>query len=129
MIRMLLATTTLVLLATTGPAGAVAGGPGAKTKTDLTVSYIADAGFASAVVLSCDPVGGVHPARAQACAALKKADGNPAKLKPAATMCTMEYAPLIAQVKGTWKGAKVNWSKKFGNRCELTRTTGVLFSF
>lgn len=131
MIRMLLAATTLVLLATTGPAGAATTGPGAKARagTDLTVSYMADAGYASAVVLGCNPVSGVHPAGAAACATLAKAGGNPGKIKPAAVMCTLEYAPITAQVKGTWKGAKVNWSKRYGNRCELARATGAVFSF
>jgi hypothetical protein len=129
MIRTMLAATTLALLATTGPAAAVATGPGAKARTKLTVSYTADAGFASAVVLSCDPVAGAHPAGAQACAVLKKVDGRPAKLRPAPAMCTLEYAPITARITGTWKGSTVKWSKKFGNRCDLTRTTGALFSF
>ena len=44
-------------------------------------------------------------------------------------MCTMEYAPITAEITGKWKGKKVDWSRKFGNTCDLTRTTGVLFAF
>jgi hypothetical protein len=114
----------LLLIAT--PAGAAAAAP---QRTSLTVSYQSDAGFAAAVMLRCDPVGGAHPKKAQACRSLARVGGNPGRLAPAARMCTMEYAPITAQVKGTWQGRKVNWSKTFGNTCDMHRTTGVLTAF
>lgn len=113
-----------VLLLITTTAGAAA-----PRRTSLSVSYTADAGFAAAVMLRCDPVGGAHPKKAQACRSLARVGGNPGRLAPAARMCTMEYAPVTAQVKGTWQGRKVNWSKKFGNSCDMHRTTGVLTEF
>jgi len=44
-------------------------------------------------------------------------------------MCTLEYAPITAEAKGTWKGKKVAWSTKFSNTCDMRRATGVLFTF
>ena len=35
--------------------------PAATARTDLVVSYMADAGYAAAVTLTCDPAGGAHP--------------------------------------------------------------------
>lgn len=113
-----------VLLLTAQPAAAAA-----PRRTELTVSYLAEAGYAAAVLLRCYPAGGAHPRKARACRSLAKAGGDPARLVPAAALCTMEYAPITAQVKGAWRGRPVNWSHKFGNRCEMNRTTGVLTAF
>ena len=125
MIRMMLAAAAAAVLTTASPAAAVT-----PAKTKLTLIYMADAGYAAAVVLRCGPVGGAHPAGKKACATLKKVGGRPERLKaPPDAMCTMEYAPITAQITGTWKGKTVNWSRKFGNTCDLARTTGVLFQF
>jgi hypothetical protein len=97
--------------------------------TKLTLGYMAEAGYAAAVVLYCDPADGPHPNRVKACNMLKKVHGKPANLKPAHTMCMMLYAPITAQITGTWKGKKVSWSKTYGNVCEMKRATGVLFVF
>lgn len=124
MIRTIVATAAAVLLLAADPAAAARA-----KKTDLTVSYLADAGYAAAVRLRCDPAGGAHPKKAQACRSLARIGGDPARLRPAAMMCTMEYAPITAQVKGTWQGRRVDWSHKFGNRCDMNRTAGVLTAF
>ena len=122
-------TTAAVLLVALVMAGPAAAAPKPKPKIDLVVSYLAEAGYAAAVTLTCDPLGGAHPKAAKACAALKKTGGRPAKLKPAKTMCTLEYAPITAEIEGTWKGRTVSWSKTFPNTCQLTRATGVVFAF
>ena len=133
-------TTALTAMATTMlAAGAVLGAPGPATamgpgvaprpKTDLVLSYMADAGYAAAVTLTCDPAGGAHPKAAKACVALRKAGGDPGRLPPAPVLCTLEYAPITAQMTGTWKGAKVSWTKTFPNGCDLARATGVVFRF
>jgi len=122
MIRTIAATTAAVVLLAANPADAAG-------TTSLTVSYLADAGYAAAVKLRCDPAGGAHPQKVKACRSLARVGGDPARLTPAAMMCTMEYAPITAQVKGTWQGRRVNWSHKFGNRCDMNRTTGVLTAF
>ncbi|MGW4943734.1 SSI family serine proteinase inhibitor [Actinoplanes sp. NPDC004185] len=118
----------VLLLAAPAPATAPAAQAGVK-RTDLTVSYLAEAGYAAAVKLRCDPAGGAHPQKVQACRTLKRVGGDPARLTPAPLMCTLEYAPVTAQVKGTWRGRPVSWSHTFGNLCDMRRTTGVLTAF
>ncbi len=131
MMRTVLAATSIAVLGLAGPAAAAATGPGAapRPKTQLVLSYMADAGYAAAVTLTCDPAGGAHPKGAKACAALKKVSGDPARFQPGKTVCTMEYAPIVVEITGTWRGRTVDWSRTFGNRCDLARTTGALFSF
>jgi hypothetical protein len=127
MIRMMLAATAVTVLTAASPAAAA---PDRPARTELTLSYQAEAGFAAAVRLSCRPVGGGHPKGRKACATLKKVGGKPSRLRAAPeAMCTLEHAPITAEISGTWKGRTVDWSKTFGNRCDLTRTTGVLFDF
>src|SRR3954454_2935923 len=92
--------------------------------TRLELSYMADAGYAAAVKLRCDPARGAHPTPARACNELKRVAGHPDRLRPARTMCTMIYAPITAAITGTWKGKPVTWSHKYGNSCEMTRATG-----
>ncbi|MEV4637265.1 SSI family serine proteinase inhibitor [Actinoplanes sp. NPDC049548] len=114
----------VLVLAAASPAAA------ATKKTELELSYLADAGYAAAVVLRCDPAGGPHPKKGKACAALAKAGGDPAKLKPASgIMCTMEYAPITAEITGRWHGKKVDWSRTFGNPCDMARAMGVVMAF
>jgi hypothetical protein len=135
MIRTMLAVTAVAVLGSAAPAAAATTGPGlaprpaATPRTDLVVSYMADAGYAAAVTLSCNPAGGAHPKPARACATLAKVSGKPDRLKPATMICTMEYAPITAQITGVWKGEKINWSKVYPNGCDLARTTGVIFAF
>jgi hypothetical protein len=134
MMRTMLAATAVAVLGTAAPAAAAAGGPGAAprppaARTDLVVTYMADAGYAAAVTLTCDPAGGAHPKAAEACAVLAKVSGRPGRLKPAATMCTMEYAPITAQVGGVWQGRKIKWSRTYPNACDMSRSTGALTAF
>ena len=69
---MMLAATAAAVLTTASPAAAAA-----PAKTKLTLIYMADAGYAAAVVLRCGPVGGAHPKGREACATLKKVGGKP----------------------------------------------------
>jgi hypothetical protein len=123
-------------VALASPAFATSTGPSAAPRpravtssgTDLTLSYMADAGYAAAVRLTCTSAD-VHPQAKEACATLKKAGGDPAGIVPADTMCTMEYAPITAAVSGTWAGKTIGWSQRFGNRCTMHQATGVLFAF
>jgi Subtilisin inhibitor-like len=125
--------TAAMVLGAAGPAAAMGPGPAtrsaAKPRSALVLSYMADAGYAAAVTLTCDPAGGAHPKPAKACATLTKAGGRPGRLKPSPAICTLEYAPITAAVEGTWKGRTVRWSKTFPNTCDLTRATGMLFAF
>jgi hypothetical protein len=110
-------------------AGAVAAHGAVRPRTDLTLAYMAEAGYATAVTLRCDPPGGAHPKPLAACRTLRTVGGRPARLKPARSMCTMIYAPITAQITGKWRGKKISWSKTYGNTCEMNRATGVLFRF
>jgi Subtilisin inhibitor-like len=126
MIRTILA---LTAAATALLGGSAAAAPPAQPRTDLTLAYMAEAGYATAVTLRCDPPGGAHPEPSAACRALRTVGGRPSRLKPARIMCTMIYAPITAQITGRWRGKKISWSKTYGNTCEMTRATGVLFRF
>jgi hypothetical protein len=116
-----------------GVAGPAVAGTGRSTeppkRTELTLSYMADAGYAAALKLGCYRPTGPHPKKAQACAVLKKAGGRPDRVTPARTMCMLIYAPIRADITGTWRGRPVKWSMTYGNKCEMTRATGVLFAF
>jgi hypothetical protein len=104
--------------------------PGANAPaTRLTLGYLADAGHATAVELDCDPVGGGHPHGTQACATLDAAGGDPERIPPTLNLCTMIYAPIVAEASGTWHGTTVRWRHRYGNSCEMRRATGVLFDF
>ena len=105
------------------------GSPPRPTSDNLTVSYMADAGFAMAVKLTCDPPGGGHPRPVQACATLDRAGGDPSRIKRTTTACILLYKPVTATLSGTWQGRQVNWTHRFGNTCEMRRATGELFRF
>ncbi|MEU4691196.1 SSI family serine proteinase inhibitor [Actinoplanes sp. NPDC023714] len=118
----------MILPALIALAVAVAGGPAPRT-TDLTLTYMAEAGFASAVKLSCDPAGGGHPKPADACAVLERIDADPDRLPAGDRMCVLLYQPVTAELKGVWRGRDVLWRHTYGNTCEMNRATGVLFQF
>ncbi|GGR48892.1 protease [Actinoplanes ianthinogenes] len=99
------------------------------TGSRLVLTYTADAGYATAVKLTCDPAGGGHPKPAQACAALTRAGADPARLRPADRYCFLLYRPITARLAGTWRGRSVTWAHTYGNSCEMNRATGVLFDF
>jgi subtilisin inhibitor-like len=96
----------------------------APAPSHLTLSYAAQT-----VRLECNPAAGNHPEAAQACAILRRTGADPAKIKPARVMCMMLWSPVTARIAGTWRGARVTWSHQYGNSCEMSRATGVLFKF
>jgi hypothetical protein len=96
----------------------------APAQSHLTLAY-----GAQTVRLACNPTGGGHPEAAQACAILRSTGADPARIKPAQVMCMMLYQPITARIAGTWRGQRVKWSHQYGNGCEMTRATGVLFKF
>ncbi|MFI5933387.1 SSI family serine proteinase inhibitor [Actinoplanes sp. NPDC051494] len=118
-----------IVLSTVLLAAAAAPAEAAAPRTELRLSYQAEAGYAAAVVLRCDPAGGPHPRKGNACKALAKAGGDPARLKPAKAMCTMEYSPVTAAVRGSWRGTKIDWSRTFGNACQMRVATGIVMIF
>lgn len=127
------AAATCVLAATAGTAHAEA----KQTKSlyapsvlVFTVGQGEDADSATverAVTLTCAPrPAGTHPAAAAACAELNKADGQFAQLVRGTSdvMCTKEWRPVTVSVAGVWNGKHVNWSKTFGNQCEMKAGLG-----
>jgi hypothetical protein len=96
----------------------------APAQSHLTLTYASQT-----VKLACDPTAGDHPEAAQACAVLRRTGVDPARIKPAQVMCMMLWQPVTARIAGTWRGAKVKWTHQYGNGCEMTRATGVLFKF
>jgi hypothetical protein len=82
------------------------------------------------VVLDCDPVGGTHPAAADACADLSTANGHfDAIHEQQAHPCPMIYQPVTAKATGTWRGQPIDFSQTYPNRCTLGSETGSVFTF
>ncbi|WP_079143275.1 SSI family serine proteinase inhibitor [Streptomyces noursei] len=81
-------------------------------------------------VLLCNPARGTHPHGEQACKALTAADGNIKKvnINPRG-MCPDIYSPITVTAQGWWNGKKVSYENTFGNSCELSRSTGIIFAF
>ncbi|MFD7257296.1 SSI family serine proteinase inhibitor [Streptomyces sp. NPDC059874] len=76
-------------------------------------------------LLECDPVGGDHPWREQACAKLHKlaAEGrNPFAPVSKRQICSMKYGgPATARITGTWQGHKVDATFRRTDGCEISR--------
>ena len=119
---------TIISIGTTVAVVAVLlGGP--KPHAVLELSYAAESGPAAEVSLTCGPDDGGHPEPVAACTLLRRAGAHSGKIKPEHTLCPMIYAPVTARLTGVWRGRKLDWSRVYGNRCELSRATGVLFKF
>jgi hypothetical protein len=80
-------------------------------------------------VLRCNPAGGSHPRPVAACAALRKVDGNLAKLNVTGGVCTMEYVPRTVTATGTWSGRQVRFQHTYGNPCVMRNQAGPVFRF
>jgi hypothetical protein len=81
------------------------------------------------VTLTCDPTGGTHPRRDQACAVLSGVDGDFSRIQARHQMCTLIYAPVDVTVVGTWRGKPVTYRTTFANRCEADRDSDEVFAF
>lgn len=84
-----------------------------------------------AVRLECRPAGGTHPHPRRACREIAAAHGDFDRLPgtPETVACTMEYRPVTATVRGTWRGERVRWQHTFPNPCTLRHDTGAVFDF
>ncbi|GIF11902.1 SSI family serine proteinase inhibitor [Actinoplanes teichomyceticus] len=131
MVRICPGLAAVAVLAAGSPAVAAGGGPASRPapRSELVLTYMAEAGYAAAVKLTCDPDGGGHPRPAEACATLSRVDADPARLQPADRYCILLYQPVTARLDGTWRGRPVAWTHTYGNGCEMSRATGVLFAF
>lgn len=79
--------------------------------------------------LRCDPDSGSHPHPQQACAALATVDGHIERLQPLHVVCSLIFDPVTAVATGHWNGRPVSFVHTYGNRCELGRATGPVFTF
>ncbi|MYW01217.1 SSI family serine proteinase inhibitor [Streptomyces sp. SID3343] len=135
--KKLIATLVTVVLSA-GPAGTVHGAeaeptaPGATPAiTDLTLTLEHPESTTTdkrEVTLSCDPPGGGHPTPAKACQELSARKGQFTQEAPG-RVCTMEYAPVIAEAKGRWKGKATSFKREYDNNCKLHAHTGAIFEF
>ncbi|MCY0944664.1 MULTISPECIES: SSI family serine proteinase inhibitor [Streptomyces] len=75
--------------------------------------------------LECDPVGGDHPQREQACARLDQlaSEGrDPFAPVSKRQLCTMQHGgPATARITGTWRGHKVDATFRRTDGCEISR--------
>jgi hypothetical protein len=84
-----------------------------------------------AVTLSCAPrPAGTHPAARQACAELRRAEGDFDVLAAGGSevLCTREYEPVVVTVDGVWEGRRVSYERTFSNECVKNAATSV-FAF
>ncbi|MBP2475026.1 hypothetical protein JOF53_003898 [Crossiella equi] len=110
-------------------AGLLAAAPAAAdSSTNLTLSVQGSSGPAQVATLTCEPAGGKHPKAADACKALVAVDGDVRRMTNDEMACTMEFAPVAATLKGTWRGQPVAYAQDFGNPCALRSRTGPIFA-
>lgn len=80
--------------------------------------------------LTCDPTGGAHKYRHEACAQLRAADGFVERIAPVDRACTLEYLPVEVRAEGLWRGESRSFAKVFPNPCVArVETGGVLFAY
>src|SRR5688500_9486424 len=53
--------------------------------------------------LRCEPTGGTHPHREDACARLAEVDGRVESMTEESMACTMDYRPVTVTLKGNWQ--------------------------
>lgn len=97
----------------------------------LTLTVKAARGAKTTVRLDCQPSGGSHPEPKRACLEVTAARGEFDHLpgSPEMIACTMEYRPVVAVVRGHWRGERVHWEHQYPNPCTLLSKTGVVFDF
>ncbi|MGK5554880.1 SSI family serine proteinase inhibitor, partial [Actinomadura kijaniata] len=106
---------------------AFAAGP---TAVRLTLTFPeSSTSAARSVVLFCEPPRGAHPDPARACAELAGSGGRFERAVHPATVCTLEYAPVVAEAEGTWRGRPVKFRRTYPNQCALRAYTGSVFAF
>ncbi|WP_067822517.1 SSI family serine proteinase inhibitor [Actinomadura kijaniata] len=111
------------------PAVPAVAAPG-PTVVRLTLTFPeSDTSAARSVVLFCEPPRGGHPAAARACAELARSGGRFERAEPFPTVCTLEYAPVVAEAEGTWRGRPVMFRREYPNQCALRAYTGTVFTF
>lgn len=96
----------------------------------MSIGYGEDATTVQrAATLRCEPLGGDHPAAAEACTELVRVNGDFAALDGPDRMCTKEYQPVTVTVSGVWRGRQTSYRQTFSNRCTLIQAKGSVFEF
>ncbi|MFE7763834.1 SSI family serine proteinase inhibitor [Streptomyces sp. NPDC057438] len=80
-----------------------------------------------ATLLLCDPPQG-HGRATQACADLRRSDGNIARIPHRPAVCTHIHAPVRATAEGWWNGRQVAYEQTFANPCVMAARTGAVFA-
>jgi hypothetical protein len=81
-------------------------------------------------VLSCEPADGMHPHAQEACQELVMVDGDFDALSvDPKRVCPLVYDPVTVTAEGSWRGRIVQFTKTYGNNCQLEGTTGHVFQF
>ncbi|WP_371575771.1 SSI family serine proteinase inhibitor [Streptomyces sp. NBC_01314] len=78
-------------------------------------------------LLLCDPPQG-HGRATQACAELRRTDGDITRIPHRNAICTEIYAPVRATAEGQWNGHQVAYEQTFANPCVMTARTGSVFA-
>jgi hypothetical protein len=78
-------------------------------------------------LLLCDPPQG-HGRATQACADLRRSDGDIARIPHRPAVCTEIYAPVRASAEGRWNGRQVAYEQTFANACVMAARTGAVFA-
>ncbi|GAA3656928.1 hypothetical protein GCM10022224_019990 [Nonomuraea antimicrobica] len=107
----------LALPFTARPANAAAGAV-------LIITVTPQAGGAYSMRLTCDPDGGVHPRPREACAVLRRVDGDVEALNVNPGPCPLIHDPVDVRVHGHWYDRPVSYVAEFVNRCALDRKLG-----
>ncbi|ARF54611.1 subtilase-type protease inhibitor [Streptomyces gilvosporeus] len=111
------------------------GGLYAPTELVLTVGQgetRATATVERAVTLSCMPgATGSHPNPKAACAQLRSASGDFAKVTGTGTerLCTKIWNPVVVTADGVWEGRRVSYTYTYANSCMMNAAQQSVFRF
>lgn len=82
------------------------------------------------VTLTCDPDGGTHPDAVAACDIVRQVGvGLPDMNLNPDVACTMQWDPITVSVDGHYHEALVQFTKTYGNACQLAAQTGAFYAF
>ncbi|MFF0561352.1 SSI family serine proteinase inhibitor [Streptomyces sp. NPDC004266] len=107
-------------------------GPTHDARIELTVARTqGDVEAVGFVWLNCPGRSGQdHPRTREACADLRTAHGDFARLPGQATaICSNDGGRVTVTAHGIYQGRQVHWEHAFDNDCELALATGPVFDF
>jgi hypothetical protein len=100
---------------------------GASFEMTMTPGQFFDPGPGEAT-LTCDPVGGTHPAARDACKVLTEVGGDFEALPLEIAYCPQVYDPVTVTVKGHWYGAPVEFQETYTNAaCASAASDGIFW--